>query len=185
MLLGGSVARVGRWDLLLPSASVAPVFARLHVAAHRLAASLGGAGQWQVGGRVATPDLASLGMLATGTERLPALGLLASAMPHDLPELPTGDELPLGAARRLRLLLGALPARPSWLRLRVRGLDLDRPPILFLDGLKLEAQARADGMAQVLEAPVRMRPDLASVLGLALPEGAPSGLVVLGLELAA
>ena len=53
MLLGGSVSRVERWDLLLPADQVAPVFGRLQAAAHRLAGTLGGPALWQVGGRVA------------------------------------------------------------------------------------------------------------------------------------
>jgi hypothetical protein len=39
-----------------------------------------------------------------------------------------------------------------------------------------------DGEICVLEAPVRPRPDQANIVGLALPEGAPPGLVLLGLE---
>ena len=82
----------------------------------------------------------------------------------------------------MRLLLGALPDRPGWLRLRLRGLDPARPPSLFLDGAPLEAQARPEGLDWLLEAPVRLRPGLATVLGLALPAGAPQGLVLLALE---
>ena len=92
--------------------------------------------------------------------------------------------MPLGAARRVRLLLGALPARPAWLRLRLQGIDPDRPPALFLDGLRLDAQSRPEGMDWLLEAPVRLRPDLAAIVGLALPQGAPPGLVLRGLEVA-
>ena len=40
---------------------------------------------------------------------------------------PRARRLPLGAARQVRLLLGALPARPAWLRLRLQGIDPDRP----------------------------------------------------------
>jgi hypothetical protein len=182
MLLGGSVSHVERWDFLLPADQVAPVFGRLQAAAHRLAGALGGAALWQVGGRVAMDRLASLGMLSLGTEQLPPLILPVGALPHDLPALATGAELPLGAARRVRLLLGALPARPGWLRLRLQGIDADRPPGLFLDGLRLDAQLRPEGTAWLLEAPVRLRPDLAAVVGLALPQDAPAGPVLLGLE---
>jgi len=185
MLLGGGVSQVERWDLLLPEDSVAPVFARLHVAAHRLAAGLGEAGQWQIGGRLVTPNLASLGMLATGMGRLPPLRLWGAALPHDLPVLSAGDELPLGAARRVRLLLGALPARPQWLRLRLRGADMQHPPALFIDGETVATQLRPHGATHLLEAAVRLRPDRASVIGLALPAGAPSGLALVALEFAA
>jgi hypothetical protein len=40
-------------------------------------------------------------------------------------------------------------------------------------------------MAWLLEAPVRLRADLAAVVGLALPQGAPPGLVLRGLEVGA
>jgi hypothetical protein len=185
MLLGGSVTRIERWDFLVPVDAVAPLFDRLHVAAHRLAATLGGAGQWQVGGKVAMASLASLGILATGTERLPPLFLPAAALLHDLPGLASTEGLPLGAARRLRVLLGALPARPAWLRLQLRGMDLALPPVLFLNGMRLDAQVRLDGPVQILEAPVRMRPDLAGVVGMALPGAAPPGLVLRALEVGA
>ena len=49
----------------------------------------------------------------------------------------------------------------------------------------LPAQLRQEGASQVLEAPVRLRPDLAAVVGLALPDGAAPGLVLLGLEFGA
>lgn len=182
MLVGGNISRIERWDLLLAEERVAPVFDRLQAAAQRLAESLGGAARWQVGGRVAMDRLASLGMLALGTEQLPPLALPAVALPHDLPGMVAGASLALGAARRLRLLLGTLPARPAWLRLRLRGLDPERPPRLFLDGLQLAAQCRPEGQAWLLEAPVRQWPTLAAVVGLALPEGAPPGLELLGLE---
>ncbi|MCB4823655.1 hypothetical protein [Roseicella aerolata] len=183
MLLGGSAARIERWDLLVPPEAVAPLFDRLHAAAHHLAASLGGSAGWQVGGRVASPSLASLGMLVMGPERVPPLAVPADALLHDLPEPASGAALPLGAARRVRLLLGGLPARPAWLRLRLRGADPARPPALFLDGGWLDqAQCRMEGETCVLEAPVRPRPDQTSIVGLALPEGAPPGLILLGLE---
>ncbi|MFC7474842.1 hypothetical protein ACFQS7_10790 [Dankookia sp. GCM10030260] len=183
MLLCGSVSRIERWDLLLPIDEIELVFTRLHVAAQRLAVVLGGAGRWQVGGRMAMARLASLGMLATGAEQVPPLSVPGGALPHDLPDLAEADALRFGASRRLRLLLGALPARPAWLRLRLHGLDPERPPALFLDGRMLPAQLRQEGASQVLEAPVRLRPDLAAVAGLALPEGAAPGLVLLGLEI--
>ena len=82
----------------------------------------------------------------------------------------------------MRLLLGALPARPGWLRLRLQGIDPDRSPVLFLDGLRLDAQLRPEGTAWLLEAPVRLWSDLAAVVGLALPQDAPPGLVLRGLE---
>lgn len=182
MLLGGHISRIERWDFLLPADQIAPVFDRLQVAAQQLAGMLGGPGQWQVGGRVATDHLASLGMLSLGTDQLPPLVLPAGGLPHDLPEPVAGEALPLGRARRLRLLLGALPARPGWLRLRLLGLDPDRAPGLFLDGLRLEAQCRAEGQDWLLEAPVRQWPELAAVVGLALPAEAPPGLVLRSLE---
>ncbi|WP_431269496.1 hypothetical protein [Dankookia sp. P2] len=182
MLLGGSVARIERWDLLLPAAQLQPVFGRLQDAAQRLAADLGGAAQWQVGGRMVMEHLASLGMLSLGTEQLPPLRLPGAALPHDLPILAAGPDLPLGMARQVRLLLGALPARPAWLRLRLRGINPDLMPGLFLDGLRLDAQLRPAGMEWLLEAPVRLRPDRAAVVGLALPEASPPGAALLGLE---
>ncbi|TDH64024.1 hypothetical protein E2C06_04180 [Dankookia rubra] len=182
MLLGGSVSRIERWDLLLPAAQLGPVFGRMQAAAQPLAAALGGAAQWQIGGRTVMEQLASIGMLALGTEQLPPLRLPGAALAHDLPHLAAGPELPLGTARRLRLLLGALPARPAWLRLRLRGIDPDLGPGLFLDGLRLDAQLRPEGRDWLLEAPVGLRPDRAAVVGLALPERAPPGALLLGLE---
>ncbi|RAI60322.1 hypothetical protein [Roseicella frigidaeris] len=185
MLLAGPVARIERWDLLLPPAAVEPVFARLHDAAQGLAAQLGGGRAWQIGGRLVTPGLASLGMLGIGAERVPPLRLPGAALWHDLPGVPEAEGLPLGAARRLRLLLGGMPARGAWLRLRLQGLDPARPPALLLDGVRLEAQLRAEGAAHWLEAPARMRPGQASIAGLALPPGAPEAAVLLALEFAA
>ncbi|MBK1662822.1 hypothetical protein, partial [Paracraurococcus ruber] len=109
MLLLGNVARVERWDLLVPEAALGRLFDRLLGAAHGLAAGLGGTRAWQVGGRIAQPDLASLGMLATGVDRVPPLRLAAAALLHDLPATAGEAGLPLGGARQVRLLLGDLP----------------------------------------------------------------------------
>jgi hypothetical protein len=190
MLLVGTLARIERWDLLLPPEAVEPVFARLHDAAHGLAAQLGGGRAWQVGGRLVTAGLASLGMLAIGAERAPPLRLPGAALWHDLPAAPMGMEagegLPLGAVRQVRLLLGGMPARQAWLRLRLRGLSPARMPALFLDGLRLQAQWRTDDEGSVvIEAPARMQAGQASLVGLALPAEAPAGAVLLSLEFAA
>ncbi|TCZ66881.1 hypothetical protein [Roseicella aquatilis] len=182
MLLGGSLAQVERWDLLLPPDLVAPVFGRMQAAAQELAGAQGGSAAWQVGGRVARPDLASLGMLATGEAPVLPVALSAVELAHDLPGPPGADGLALGRTTRLRLLLGALPMRGARLRLRLRGADPARAPTLFLDG---EAQAThlvAEAAGQVAEAVIRPRRDAAQVVGLALPPGAPPGLAVTGLE---
>ncbi|NOG71003.1 hypothetical protein [Roseicella sp. DB1501] len=191
MLLVGTLARIERWDLLLPPDAVAPVFTRLQDAAHGLAAQLGGGRAWQVGGRLVTGGLASLGMLAIGAERAPSLRLPGATLWHDLPAAPAagieaGEGLRLGAARQVRLLLGGMPARQAWLRLRLRGLSPTRMPALFLDGLRLQTQWRADDEGSVvIEAPARMQAGQASLVGLALPAEAPAGAVLLSLEFAA
>ncbi|MDO9706832.1 hypothetical protein [Paracraurococcus lichenis] len=184
MLLGGSTGRIERWDLLVPRDAVGALFDRLHVAAHRLAARLGGHARWQVGGRVAQRQLASLGILATGPERMPPLVLPAKALWHDLPGLLQGDALPLGSARQARILLGALPDLPSRLGLKLGGADPAQPPALFLDGLPLATRSATEEGVLVLEALARFRPDRAGVVGLALPAAAPPGLAILGLEVA-
>lgn len=183
MLLAGSVAQIERWDLLLSPGMVGLAFERMQAAAQDLAAGLGGTGAWQLGGRVMRPDLASLGMLATGVAQLPPVALPAGALPHDLPGLVEADSLPLGEARRLRLLLGALPTPAAQLRLRLRGAVAETPPALFLDGERLEAPLQAEEEGQILEAVVQPRRDTANVIGLALPPGAPPGLALTGLEI--
>lgn len=202
MLLGGSTARIEGWDLLMPPAAVAPLFDRLLTAAHGLAAALGGAAAWQVGGRMVLPQLASLGMLATGPGqgagqgpgRAPPLAWPAPALLHDLDTLAEGDALPLGPARQVRLLLGGLPGGPARLRLRLRGGDPSLAPALFLEGRRLAGGAcRMEGETCVVEAPLPPGPgpgpgpvpERPVVAGLALPGPPPPGLALLGLEIAA
>ena len=159
-----------RHDLLLPESRLAEVFDRLRAAA----ADLAGPG-WQLGGRLVSPQLASLGALAPDPGcHLPELALPAAGLPHDLPGagLPGGGGLPLAGAARVRVLLGALPARPWHLRL---GFDGAEPGAVafFLDGLRQPARLEQGGW---LAADMTPHAGRAVVLGLAWPGGAPAGL---------
>lgn len=161
MLLVGSPAQAEPHDLLVPEARLAETLERLHGAA----AGLAGEG-WRIGGRLVSPRLASLGVLAPGFgghASLPAEGL-----PHDLPA-----GMGLGGVARMRLLLGALPAGPWRLRLGFGGAE-PGSAALFVDGGRQPVRVERDGW---LAATIESGHGRALVLGLAWPgSGAPAGL---------
>jgi hypothetical protein len=174
MLLAGSTAQVERHDLLVPEARLAEVVERLRAAA----ADLAGPG-WQLGGRVVSPRLASLGALAPGSGGFEAaIALPAAGLPHDLPGAVAADGLALGGVARVRLLLGALPARTWRLRLGFAGAEPGQVA-LFMNGLRQPARMERGGW---LTGTITPPASCAVVLGLAWPGGAPDGLRLAMLE---
>jgi hypothetical protein len=180
MLLVGSPAQAEPHDLLVPEARLAETLERLRDAA----AGLAGEG-WRIGGRLVSPRLASLGVLAPGFgghASLPAEGL-----PHDLPAAVrrSGVDrggIDLGGIGRLRLLLGALPAGPWRLRLGFGGAE-PGAVALFVDGGRQPVRVERDGW---LAATIESGHDRALVLGLAWPVGgAPDGLHLATVEVTA
>jgi hypothetical protein len=175
MLLVGSPAQAEPHDLLVPEARLAETLERLRDAA----AGLAGEG-WRIGGRLVSPRLASLGVLAPGFgghASLPAEGL-----PHDLPAAVRPGGIDLGGVARLRLLLGALPAGPWRLRLGFGGAE-PGAAALFVDGGRQPVRVARDGW---LGASIESGHDRALVLGLAWPGGgAPAGLHLATVEVAA
>ncbi|MDN3568360.1 hypothetical protein QWZ14_28610 [Paeniroseomonas aquatica] len=175
MLLFGRNAAPERHVLLLAEARLAEVFGRLRDAA----AGLAGIG-WQVGGRLVSPRLASLGALAPeGAVR--RMAVPAAGLPSDL-----ADPATLGGTRQARLLLGALPPQPWQLRLGFAG-AAPGPLAFFLDGRRHPAgltQATTSGEAGgTLSVRLAAPTGQAQVLGLAWPGAAPAGLRLTLLEL--
>jgi hypothetical protein len=189
ILLLGSAAHIRGWNLLPPPDRVAPLFEALRAAAAALAED-----GWQLGGRMLSPRVASLTLLAPEPAGFaPALSLPAEMLAHDGPLPAAAGRLPLGI--RLRLLLGLLPARPwtlrLWLQAGAPGLDLHPPgqgdaepasaaSALFLDGLRLPVRILpGPAGATWLEAAIHPAPDRHAILGLALaPMAGPGGPVL-------
>ncbi|WP_187829907.1 hypothetical protein [Siccirubricoccus phaeus] len=176
MLLAGTPAAVEHYDLVVPVERLEEVLERLHEAAAALAAE--GAG-WRTGRRRISARLASLTLLREAPQR-PGLALAAPALWHDAAVELAGGALPLTGLKRLRLLLGSLPAGPARLVVLLRG---GVPPVLFLGGRRLAATPLPGPAGTTrLEAATRLAGGPAEVLGLAaLPGPAPA---LLGLEVA-
>ena len=138
MLLLGRNDRAGT---ACPAAGRSPAGRGLRPAA-RAAAGLAGTG-WQVGGRLVSPRLASLGALAPeGAVR--RMAVPAAGLPRTW-----RDPATLGGIRQARLLLGALPPQPWQLRLGFAG-AAPGPVAFFLDGRRHPAgltQATTSGEA--------------------------------------
>lgn len=168
MLLVGRSAAPEQHALLLAEARLAEVFERLRDAA----AGLAGPG-WQLGGRLVSPRLASLGALSPEGV-VTRMAIPAAGLPRDVAEL--------GGARQARLLLGTLPPRPWQLRLGFAG-AAPGPLAVFLDGRRHPASLD-DGLDDVtLTLRLAAPPAQALVLGLAWPGAAPAGLRLGMLEL--
>lgn len=177
ILLLGSTAQVERHDLLVPPDRTAALFEALRAAGGVVAESVGG--RWQVGGRMISPRMASLAVLAEASGSLaPPLSIPAEALIHDLPTRTAEGRLATGRAARLRLLLGSLPPRPWQLRISLCAEMLGlAAPVLFLDGMRHPARIRPgpEGIAW-LEATIHQTGNHALVLGLAMPpEAGPGG----------
>lgn len=157
MLLVGRSAAPEQHALLLAEARLAEVIERLRDAA----AGLTGPG-WQLGGRLVSPRLASLGALAPEGV-VTRMAIPATGLPCDVADL--------GGTRQARLLLGTLPLRPWQLRLGFAG-AAPGPLAVFLDGRRHPARLDDATLTFRLDAP----PAQALVLGLAWPEAAPAGL---------
>jgi hypothetical protein len=158
LILGAGGAAVERADLMLPDGLLPQVLPPLEAAAGAMAAE-GGPG-WEFGLRGVSPRLATLTLFAPE-----AAPLLAAALPREALVLEED-----AARRRLRLMLGVLPADRA-LRLRILlGGGVKAPPALFLDGARHAARrAEADARGGMLLEAV-IRPAAAggpTVLGLA------------------
>lgn len=185
ILLLGSAAQVERHDLLVPPDRTAALFEALRAAGGALAEAAGG--RWQVGGRLISPRMASLAVLAEAPAGFaPPLSIPAEALVHDLPAQSADGRLASGVATRLRLLLGALPPRPWRLRIALCADTLGlAAPVLFLDGMRHPARIRPGPAGTAwLEAAIHPGGDRALVLGLALPpEAGPGGFALTRIEL--
>ncbi|MBX6744761.1 MAG: hypothetical protein IRY87_22240 [Acetobacteraceae bacterium] len=185
ILLLGSTAQVDRYDLLVPPDRTAALFEALRMAGGALAEAAGG--RWQVGGRMISPRMASLAVLAEASAGFaPPLSIPAETLVHDLPVQSAEGRLATGPAARLRLLLGALPPREWRLRISLCTDTLGlAAPVLFLEGMRHPARIRpgSEGITW-LEAVIRPAGGHALVLGLAMPpEAGPGGLALTGIEL--
>lgn len=133
MLVLGAAGRVERADLMLPDGGLPAVLPPLSAAARAMAAEAPCAG-WEVG-------------LRTVSARLAALTLFAPAPLPAGPVVLEREALVIGedpARRRLRLMLGVLPAGLALsLRIDLEG-GVKAPPALFLDGARHAARAEAD-----------------------------------------
>lgn len=156
MLLLGAGGAVERIDLMLPDGLLSRVLPSLAAAARAIAAEAPGR---EVGLREVSPRLATLTLF------LPDLPSPATILPRAALVLEED-----AAQRRVRVLLGVLPAGQT-LRIRVRvGGGVKAPPALFQDGTRLPARAEADPRgAMLLETSLRAAaaPGVPTLLGLA------------------